>query len=186
MRRKQKTTASKHPRTESGSDKVYAYHVTPKEFLSSIASKGLRSYAHRHVGGRKVIFVEPDQALAEVYATTDTKTLRFKVTGFGSTPDGEAVLFNTTIPPKEIEVLTKKGWVSLLSIPASKQSDLATRILELLDKESGIKHADLCSKLELQGFDRDVDAALNKLTMASKIRLVISKGETYWLLAKKS
>jgi len=87
----------------------WAYHVTLREFLPSIAKKGLQPDSHESANGEEVIFVERSQEEAEVYAAPDTVTLRFLVDGFGCTEDGEDVLYDVTIPAVEIEVYDKKA-----------------------------------------------------------------------------
>ena len=80
---------------------------------------------HEHVeDDTPVIFVEADVVGAEVYASADTVTLRFRTPGFGTTEDGEYVLYAPdapfvtsrsdrigTIPPSEINVLKRGKWM---------------------------------------------------------------------------
>lgn len=103
-------------------DTAYAYHVTLAEFLPSIRKEGLLANRHKHAGGEPVIFVEPDQEEAEIYATDKTVTLRFPVKGFGCTPDGECVV-DGPIAPEHLDVCLKGKWQPV--VPAVESSALA-------------------------------------------------------------
>jgi len=91
----------------------FAYHVTLAEFLPSILAKGLLATPHPSAGGEPVIFVEPDQAEAEIYADVNTVTLRFPVDGFGCTDDGECVVDGPVLP-ENLDVFVSGAWVPLL------------------------------------------------------------------------
>lgn len=105
-------------------DWVWAYHVTPEPNLPSIVQEGLRPYMHAHVEDIPVIFVEPELEGIEPYYGPGMAILRFKTPGFGTTEDGESVLFagseeggppdepfvgdageDGVIPPERIQVL---------------------------------------------------------------------------------
>lgn len=91
----------------------YAYHVTLGQFLPSIAKNGLVPREHASTG-EPVIFVEPDEAEAAIYADPPkTVMLRFPVDGFGTTDDGENI-WHDTVPPQEIEVRQGDQWVQLV------------------------------------------------------------------------
>jgi hypothetical protein len=106
-------------------DWVWAYHVTPEEFLPSIAKEGLRPMPNRWAENKPVIFVEPDLDGVEGYRGEGIATLRFKTPGFGTTNYGESVLFapdapfvgksgeDGVIPPERIQVLRGRrfGWL---------------------------------------------------------------------------
>lgn len=118
---------------ETPKDWVWAYHVTPESNLESIANEGLNPTWHPHVEDAPVIFVEPDVAGIEPYYQAGMAVLRFKTPGFGTTDDGENVIFggsqNDTrppdppligdegedgvIPPERVQILRAKkfGWL---------------------------------------------------------------------------
>jgi hypothetical protein len=77
---------------------VWAYHVTPQEFLVLISKVGLRPTMHPHVSDVPVIFVEPDIEGVEPYYREGMAVLRFKTPGFGTTDDGENVIFGGSEP----------------------------------------------------------------------------------------
>jgi hypothetical protein len=80
---------------DSPADWVWAYHVTPNEFLPSIAKDGLKPERHPHVRGAPVIFVEPDlEGVLPYHIRSKTSVLRFRTPGFGDTEDGETVLYS--------------------------------------------------------------------------------------------
>lgn len=106
---------------------MWAYHVTAEENLNSIAKGGLESALHAHVEGIPVIFVEPDIAGVEPYYREGMVVLRFKTPGFGTTDDGESVIFGGSerggppdpplvgkrgedgiIPPERIQILVDR------------------------------------------------------------------------------
>lgn len=113
-------------------DWVWAYHVTPAQFLPSIVERGLQPNRHPHVEDVPVLFVEPDLAGVEPYWGPGMALLRFKVPGFGATEDGESVLFGGdgkgsvpppfegapgeagAIPPEKLQVLEGKRFRWLL------------------------------------------------------------------------
>lgn len=78
---------------ETPRDWVWAYHVTPEKNLPSITVEGLKPTLHAHVPDFPVIFVEPDLDGVEPYYAEGMAILRFKTPGFGSTEDGESVIF---------------------------------------------------------------------------------------------
>jgi hypothetical protein len=74
-------------------DWVWAYHITPKTNLELIVMDGLKPNFHPHVQDFPVIFVEPDLDGVEPYYAEGMAVLRFKTPGFGTTEDGENVIF---------------------------------------------------------------------------------------------
>lgn len=88
-----------------------AYHVTLREFLPSIRQQGLQPKPHESTA-EPVIFVEPDQEEAEIYAQENTVTLRFPVDGFGCTDDGECVV-HEPVPAESIEYFDQGRWLKL-------------------------------------------------------------------------
>jgi hypothetical protein len=105
-------------------DWSWAYHVTLEEFVGSIAKNGLRPAMHPHVSAVPVIFVEPDLDGIAPYYSEGMVVLRFKTPGFGTTDDGENVIFGGSesgtppdpplvgrsgedgvVPPERIQVL---------------------------------------------------------------------------------
>ncbi len=85
---------------------VWAYHVAPVSALSSIKAQGLRPEWHAHVEDAPVIFVESDREGVEpYYEPRKTVILRFKTSGFGTTEDGENVIYGGSLregaPPDE-------------------------------------------------------------------------------------
>lgn len=98
---------------ETPKDWVWAYHVTPEEFLPAITRDGLEPTMHEAVEDVPVLFVEPDLEGSEPYYGPGMAILRFKTPGFGTTEDGEAVLFGGdppfvsatgSIPPERLQV----------------------------------------------------------------------------------
>ena len=88
-----KTTARQTP-----SHWVWAYHVAPKSALPSIKTRGLRPHWHAHVEEAPIIFVEPDrEGVAPYYEPRNTVVLRFKTPGFGTTDDGESVIYGGSL-----------------------------------------------------------------------------------------
>jgi hypothetical protein len=113
-------------------DWVWAYHTTTKANLESICQYGLCPTWHEHVEDAPVIFVEPDVEGLEPYVDADSVVFRFKTPGFGTTEDGEAVIYggpgrsgrpdppfvgdvgsDGVIPPSNLEILYKRRWVNL-------------------------------------------------------------------------
>jgi hypothetical protein len=95
------------------STKEYAYHVTLAQFIPAIAKEGLRPHFSSSAG-EDVIFVEEDEKEAAIYMEPPrTVMLRFEVPGFGSTEDGEAVVYNV-VPPQEIEVKQAGVWKRII------------------------------------------------------------------------
>ena len=94
-------------------DYTFAYHVTLREFLPSIAEKGL--LPNLREGAGEVIFVEPDQEDAEIYAAENTVTLRFPVDGFGCTEDGECVI-EGIVAQSSIEVSDDGKWKAIAEL----------------------------------------------------------------------
>lgn len=93
----------------------HAYHVTTKEALEDIRREGLQPHSHEHLDeGDEAIFVERDEKGVDIYSDPGTVMLRFLVDGFGSTEDGEDVLYDVVVPPDQIEVRTTRGWKPLL------------------------------------------------------------------------
>src|SRR5258707_1138478 len=72
---------------------VWAYHATPWKAPRSIVKNGLKPTPHEAVDGMAVIFVEPDLEGVSAYYTEGMAVLRFKTPGFGTTEDGESVIF---------------------------------------------------------------------------------------------
>lgn len=125
-------------------DWVWAYHTTPGANLPSIKKEGLRPEWHSHVEDAPVIFVERDVEGVEPYLEKGSVILRFRTPGFGSTEDGEDVIFggpdtaregrpdaplegppgsDGAIPPDRIEVLTDGGkWVPLNQVGTARKS----------------------------------------------------------------
>lgn len=112
---------------------VWAYHVTPKANIESILQDGLKPTMHAHVPDFPVIFVEPDIEGVEPYYTKDMAVLRFKTPGFGTTEDGESVIFGGSpvggppddplvgapgedgvIPPERIQILVDRKFQWML------------------------------------------------------------------------
>jgi len=105
---------------ETPKDWVWAYHVTSQGNLDSIAKTGLQPNFHSHVPDVPVIFVEPDLEGVEPYYGEGMAVLRFKTPGFGTTEDGENVLFAGdhplvgprgdpgVIPPERIQILVDR------------------------------------------------------------------------------
>lgn len=108
-------------------DWVWAYHVTPETALESISMEGLKPNMHAHVPDFPVIFVEPDLEGVEPYYGHGMAILRFKTPGFGTTEDGESVIFGGSerggppdvplvgdsgedgvIPPERIQILVDR------------------------------------------------------------------------------
>ena len=101
-------------------DWVWAYHVTSENNLDSIAREGLKPNLHEHVPDHPVIFVEPDLDGVEPYYGEGMALLRFKTPGFGTSEDGESVLFagdppfvgplgaDGVIPPERIQILVDR------------------------------------------------------------------------------
>jgi hypothetical protein len=101
-------------------DWVWAYHVTSENNLDSIAREGLKPNLHEHVPDHPVIFVEPDLEGVEPYYGEGMALLRFKTPGFGTSEDGESVLFagdppfvgplraDGVIPPERIQILVDR------------------------------------------------------------------------------
>jgi hypothetical protein len=115
------SSPSKNP---SQNEIKWAYHATPKEFLGSIRRKGLRPSPHAHVPeGEAVLFVERDLAGLKPYLGSGIVVLRFPTPGFGSTDDGEDVLYggdppfvgsgDGAIPAELIEIMRDGVWVPL-------------------------------------------------------------------------
>lgn len=97
----------------------YAFHTTTKAALDTIRRDGLQPASHSHLDeDDEAIFVERDEEGADVYADPEGSTvmLRFLVDGFGSTDDGEDVLYDVEVPPDQIEVRTKGGWKPLMQV----------------------------------------------------------------------
>lgn len=102
---------------ETPKDWVWAYHVTPGANVESILENGLQPNPHQHVDGESAIFVEPDLEGVEPYYGEGMAVLRFKTPGFGTTSDGESVIFGGSeplvgeegddgvIPPERIQIL---------------------------------------------------------------------------------
>lgn len=114
-------------------DWVWAYHVTLRGNLESIIMSGLRPSLHAHVPDSPVIFVEPDIDGVEPYYTEGMAVLRFKTPGFGTTEDGESVIFGGSerggspdeplvgapgedgvIPPEQIQILADRKFQWLI------------------------------------------------------------------------
>lgn len=90
---------------------TWAYHVTLASFLPSIRAQGLLP-RYSEPAGEDVIFVEPDEAEAAIYAEPGTVMLRFPVDGFGSTDDGETVIHGS-VAPELIQMKRGEGWVTI-------------------------------------------------------------------------
>lgn len=120
-------------------DWVWAYHATPEQFIPSIAEEGLKPNRHPHVEDVPVIFVEPDFEGIEPYYDPGMAALRFKTPGFGTTEDGEYVIFGGSesggvpeeplvgeagedgvIPPERIQILVGKKFQWLVPEETSK------------------------------------------------------------------
>lgn len=98
--RKQPTGPSKSNGRETPPDWVWAYHVAPKNALSAIKVQGLKPHWHAHVEEAPVIFVEPDHdGVMPYYEPEHTVILRFKTPGFGTTEDGESVIYGASARP---------------------------------------------------------------------------------------
>jgi hypothetical protein len=105
---------------ETPRDWVWAYHVTPEGNLDSIAREGLKPNLHEHAPDIPVVFVEPDLEGVTPYYGEGMAVLRFKTPGFGTTEDGEDVLFAGdppfvgppgeagVIPPERIQILVDR------------------------------------------------------------------------------
>jgi len=92
---------------------MWAYHVTLKEFLPSIARRGLLPSEHRSVE-EPAIFVEGDSEEAGLYMESGkTSMLRFDVAGWDTTEDGEYVIYDR-IPPEDIWIRKAGRWKPLL------------------------------------------------------------------------
>lgn len=74
-------------------DWTWAYHATPEYFLLSISLEGLEPASHPSTPEIPTLFVEPDLEGIEPYYAPGIAILRFKTPGFGTTDDGETVLF---------------------------------------------------------------------------------------------
>lgn len=106
----------------------WAYHVAAEDLLGSISREGLQPNWHSSVLEAPVIFVEPDPDGIEPYYHEGTVVLRFKTPGFGSTEDGELVIYggarrpgdppdaplvgepgsNGAIPPERLQILRNR------------------------------------------------------------------------------
>jgi len=84
---------------ETPDDWVWAYHVTAEANLDSIVREGLKPQRHKSALDAPVIFVEPDLEGVDPYYTRGTVVLRFKTPGFGTTKDGESVIFGGSERP---------------------------------------------------------------------------------------
>lgn len=80
-------------------DWEWAYHVTSEAHMDPIAREGLKPHLHRSVPDAPVIFVEPEPEGVEPYHAPGTVILRFKTPGFGTTDDGENVIFGGSADP---------------------------------------------------------------------------------------
>lgn len=91
---------SERTERETPPDWVWAYHVAPRSALPSIKRWGLRPHWHAHVEDAPVIFVEPDrEGVAPYRKPRNTVVLRFKTPGFGTTDDGESVIYGGSLRP---------------------------------------------------------------------------------------
>jgi len=93
----------------------YAFHVTLREFLDSIAKDGLLPREHASLD-EPGIFFEPDEDGAAIYhEPPKTVMLRWRLphTPDSSTPDGEYVWYKR-VPPDQIEVRVGEAWQPLV------------------------------------------------------------------------
>lgn len=107
---------------------VWAYHTTHQDLLPQIAATGLQANWHEHVEDAPVIFVEPTLEGLAPYIDKNSVVLRFKTPGFGSTEDGEDVIFSEEsrgtfsqplegtpgepgyVPPERLQLLVGREW----------------------------------------------------------------------------
>lgn len=112
----------------------YAYHVTSLDRLPAIQRDGLKPAPHPHLDeDDEAIFVERDPEGADVYSDRGkTVMLRFLVDGFGSTEDGEDVLYDVAVPPEQIEARTRTGWQPIATARAGLYGRQRRRRRELI------------------------------------------------------
>lgn len=128
--------------SEVPSNWVWAYHSTMLKFIPSIQKRGLLPERHRHVDGVPVIFVEPAlDGITPYMEEGVTAALRFKTPGFGTTDDGETVIYSAPgedgrpqdplvgkrgqighIPPERIQTMVNGKWYKISKVKVKEVS----------------------------------------------------------------